>query len=101
MKDMEKGGVGSFSPSREEFIQVAELLRDELEEVLDKVIEPLQGDRNLTSQSKHIPLQKLHDVDSHNIDFSAMEDYNTKDSAGDSRDKASVGDENVHRSYNM
>ncbi|KAJ8562503.1 hypothetical protein K7X08_011794 [Anisodus acutangulus] len=93
---LSKRGVGSFPPSREEFTQVVEVSRYDLEEVLDEVIKQLQGVNDLTSQRKHIPLHELHDVVSHNIDFSAIEDQNTKDSVGASSDKENVGDENVH-----
>ncbi|KAK4342520.1 hypothetical protein RND71_038336 [Anisodus tanguticus] len=90
-------GVGYYPPSIEEVIDVADNSIDGNKElhVIDKSVVHVNSEKQTITQRKQIPLQEMHDMVSHNIDFDANGDTRTKDNSRNKKFKKTAEEENL------
>ncbi|KAJ8531939.1 hypothetical protein K7X08_011862 [Anisodus acutangulus] len=63
--------------------------------VIDKSVVHVNSEKQTTTQRKQIPLQEMHDMVSHNIDFDANGDTRTKDNSSNKKFKKTAEEENL------
>ncbi|KAJ8526408.1 hypothetical protein K7X08_028885 [Anisodus acutangulus] len=93
--------IGSYPPSKEKTAYIYDNSRYRKEDLhtTDNSVVHVNIEKYITIQRKQIPLQQLHNVVSHNIDFSTNVDKRTKDDSGNSKIKDNAEDENVHQVF--
>ncbi|KAJ8547755.1 hypothetical protein K7X08_011341 [Anisodus acutangulus] len=94
---VDEKGVGSYPPSIEEVVHIADNSIDGNDElyVADISVVQVNSEKQITTQRKWIPLQELHDVVSHKIDFDANVDTRTKDDSNNSKFKETAKEDNL------
>ncbi|KAJ8528834.1 hypothetical protein K7X08_030478 [Anisodus acutangulus] len=97
MVSIDMNGVGSFPLSRDEVVHKSNIFIEEKDELHDagKSVVQVNTEKQIITQIKNNPLQELHDVVSHNIDFAANVNTNTKDVACNSKIKDTADEGNL------